>query len=388
MAALLADPPKELWLQRKSAIVAKESDSDETDDAETAEINYIHKIAGFEKQYSAGSEVSTAVTLASTTHSLEELSSEEFLAHQCEEIDAMAELVVFETAMENAIQAAVTNCPFAVTVADPNRPGIPLIAVSNQFEAITGFARSELIGKNCRCLKMEDTGSLQSRMHLRRSCATGASFTGVLTNRRKSGECFLNLLDLRGLTVARNPWTGEELWFLVGIQADVTSVAEEDYHDTGQEHLRQLTEVAWSIREKLLSELTTLTVVGALSTSFKAISAHDVTCQDAWVVLPEPVWKQLLPTSCLSPLETEATLQQAIPLLPADWSKFMPHDRGSEEESTPKFGPSVPQLCVPTAANMEKNVCAAPTWQVITAVVSIGAAVLLGVVHSRKWRAS
>ena len=35
---------------------------------------------------------------------------------------------------------------------------------------------------------------------------SGASFTGVLPNRRKSGELFLNLLDLRG------PAEGDRLW--------------------------------------------------------------------------------------------------------------------------------------------------------------------------------
>jgi hypothetical protein len=96
---------------------------------------------------------------------------------------------------------------------------------------------------------------------LRTSCETGAPFTKVLLNRRKSGDLFLNLLDLRGLTVARKP-SGQDFWLLVGIQADVTGIAEED---VPEDHLAYLHKVATEIRAKLKDQLCEMAVAGSLT---------------------------------------------------------------------------------------------------------------------------
>lgn len=44
---------------------------------------------------------------------------------------------------------------------------------------------------------------IQDLVHLREASVSGAPFTAILPNRKRSGELFLNLLDVRGLTVAR-----------------------------------------------------------------------------------------------------------------------------------------------------------------------------------------
>merc|ERR1712146_87181 len=76
----------------------------------------------------------------------------------------------------------------------------------------------------CRFLNQGCDMSPSDLVQIRRVSQTGEPFTAILPNRKKSGELFLNLLDLRGLSVARNPETGEDLWFLIGVQADVTDV--------------------------------------------------------------------------------------------------------------------------------------------------------------------
>jgi hypothetical protein len=250
---------------------------------------------GLTKQISMGSESTASVISEGSMPWSSELSSPELFSRQCTEIDAKALQVVLESQIKEAVETAAMDCHFCVTVADPRDEDVPLIAVSDQFANITGYSRSELVGKNCRMLQSDcPMMDQQDLWKLRTARMTGAPFTGVLVNRRKTGELFLNLLDLRGLTVARNPLSGKELWFLIGIQADVTNLVEDpdvDHHVPELE--RSLEEVAARIRANLVDELKDFAVSGALMTNFEGHAEVDSGVQqvrDAWCVLPEPTW--------------------------------------------------------------------------------------------------
>lgn len=234
---------------------------------------------------------------ASTTHSLEELSAPEFFEHQCSEIDAMTSRVVRESDIRDAICAAVADGQVCITVGDPRSPDAALIAVSEQFETMTGYRRSEILGKNCRFLSNGCSMDAGDLLKLRLAADSGSPFTGILENRRKSGEFFLNLLDLRGLTVARNPFNGDELWFLIGIQADVTTL-QGAAREVQEAKLDELHDIASSIRAKLADELSALAVSGALMSNFEVTEqgnylqsrvpfAHD---PEVWSLLSSPVW--------------------------------------------------------------------------------------------------
>jgi len=201
---------------------------------------------------------------------------------QCTGHDPDLPSVVNEVAVLKSIKAAVTDCTFMVTIADPRGPDCPLIAVSEEFVNMTGFQRSEILGVNCRFLNQGCDMDPSDLARLRISSATGAPYTAVIPNRKKSGELFLNLLDLRGLSIARNPQTGEDLWFLIGIQADVTDLAEDDFPE---DHLSDLELVSDTIREKLAKELSRM-VVGAM-----ASTATDSTKSEAWQLLSQPHWR-------------------------------------------------------------------------------------------------
>eukprot|EP00930_Biecheleria_cincta_P101564 TRINITY_DN93204_c0_g1_i1.p1 TRINITY_DN93204_c0_g1~~TRINITY_DN93204_c0_g1_i1.p1 ORF type:complete len:362 (+),score=64.84 TRINITY_DN93204_c0_g1_i1:112-1197(+) len=245
---------------------------------------------GFNTQVSSNSD-------ASTTHSLEELSAPEFFEHQCSEIDAMTSRVVRESSIREAICAAVADGQVCITVGDPRSPDAALIAVSEQFETMTGYRRSEILGKNCRFLNTGCSMDAADLLRLRLAADSGAPFTGILENRRKSGEFFLNLLDLRGLTVARNPFNGDELWFLIGIQADVTTL-QGAAREVQEAKLAELHGIASSIRAKLADELSALAVSGALMSNFEVTEegnylqsrvpfAHD---PEVWSLLSSPMW--------------------------------------------------------------------------------------------------
>jgi len=229
---------------------------------------------------------------ASTTHTLEELSSREFFSNHCSEIDTLASRIIDEESIRNAIGSAVADSQFCASVADPRQPDVPLIAVSSKFETITGYGRDEVLGKNCRFLNKNCNPDFEDLIRLRSACESGSSFTGVLINQKKSGELFLNLLDLRGLNVARNPRTGEDLWFLIGIQADITEV---DVPTSREDQLAEMHMVANSIRNRLTDQLSALAVAGALANNNFGICTDPQTPVagqlGAWCLLPIPVWR-------------------------------------------------------------------------------------------------
>lgn len=223
----------------------------------------------FEQQISATSD-------ASTTNSLEELSTPIFFEKQCSHIDVMTSQVLLESSIRKAIKEVVADRQVSVSVADPRSPDAYLIAVSDRFETMTGYSRPEILGQE-----------------LRGAVKTGEPFTGVLENRRKSGELFLNLLDLHGLTVARDVSTGDDLWFLVGIQADVSELSPSKLAKAE----REVHCVANDIREKLADELSALAISGALKFTVSTVSGHlrsnkpEDSDEAIWSLLPTPQWR-------------------------------------------------------------------------------------------------
>lgn len=164
----------------------------------------------------------------------------------------------------SAVSRVVANCRFCVSIADPSQPDVPLVAVSSGFERMSGFAAADILGMNCRFLNHDCPMDTEERSDLRISCRTGRPFSRILQNRRRDGDIFLNLLDLRGLTIARDTETGEDIWYLVGIQSDVTELVSgaadgtSAHRDLVEEatstHLRELQVLAALLREELVVE--------------------------------------------------------------------------------------------------------------------------------------
>jgi hypothetical protein len=123
--------------------------------------------------------------------------------------------------------------------------------VSDAFQQLTGFNRQEIVGRNCRFLNQGALVNTFDNARLKIACKTGAPFVTLLPNRKKNGQLFVNLLDLRGLAVGKSAKSGEPLWYLVGIQADVTDV--EVLPD--QQHVAVLNDVLSRICDCLRLEL-------------------------------------------------------------------------------------------------------------------------------------
>jgi len=239
------------------------------------------ELDGFSKQVSVYSNISRY-------SDPDALLDPEVFSRQCTEIDEMATRLVDQATVEAALRGAIRDCRFCVTVADPQREDCPLIAVSDEFQTMTGYSRDEVVGKNCRFLNRNCYLEPCTFTNLRHACKTGAPFTATILNRKKSGDLFMNLINLQGLVVAKNT-RGDTLWFIVGIQADVTNVCLDDDIDVSDEHNAQLQEVAQIIRERLTSELSTLAVSGSLRAETRG-SASAGQPSPSWWLLPDPMY--------------------------------------------------------------------------------------------------
>lgn len=306
---------------------------------------------GFQVQVSNISAVS-AVSEASDF--LRDSTTSENISRQCTDIDRMVSSAVHEVLVKKALRAAVRDCKFCVTIANPRGSDFPLIAVSEEFETMTGYKRNEILGVNCRFLNQGCDMDPPLIMDLRIASETGASFTGLLPNRKKSGELFLNLLDLRGMTVARHCRTGEDLWFLIGIQADVTELADEE---VPEDHLPELQVLSDGIRASIRKELSEMAVKGStVSGDLPALEAS--LQQRSWRLLEEPEWRpgpplghrrnMKAPDLANSPTTPRVTTSES-PQGPRTEPK-LPASLGAAAASSSSAAPVVVPIAAPPAA--------------------------------------
>mmetsp|Transcript_99974 Transcript_99974/g.215673 ORF Transcript_99974/g.215673 Transcript_99974/m.215673 type:complete len:636 (+) Transcript_99974:1-1908(+) len=120
--------------------------------------------------------------------------------------------------LQQAVVESIRNMECSLTLADIAVPDQPLIGCSDGFEKLTGYTRSEVIGRNCRFLHKGMSFNASLRKRLREAVHTGTEFLGVLPNLRKNGERFQNLFHLAALKLRNRT-------YLLGIQADASHIA-------------------------------------------------------------------------------------------------------------------------------------------------------------------
>ncbi len=107
-----------------------------------------------------------------------------------------------------------------VSIVDATDPTRPLIYVNPAFEAVTGYARDEVIGRNCRFLQGPDADP-DAVAEIRRAIAEERDARVLLRNHRKDGTAFWNELLI---TPIRDD-EGRVTHFL-GLQDDVSERVE------------------------------------------------------------------------------------------------------------------------------------------------------------------
>lgn len=103
----------------------------------------------------------------------------------------------------------------SVVVSNPALPDNPIIYVSDEFEAQTGYPPEEVLGRNCRFLQGPDTDP-HAIEAIRQALQARTTFTIDILNYRKDGTPFMNRLRIRPLFDDRG-----SLQFYVGAQNPV-----------------------------------------------------------------------------------------------------------------------------------------------------------------------
>lgn len=99
------------------------------------------------------------------------------------------------TLLDGVSPAIVEQAKEGILIADMRAPDARIVYVNGAFEAISGYARDEVIGKNCRYLQGSDR--LQPEIGLMREAfAAGQAIRVRLRNYRKDGSLFWNELHL------------------------------------------------------------------------------------------------------------------------------------------------------------------------------------------------
>ena len=105
--------------------------------------------------------------------------------------------------------ALIAGSSLAAVVSDPSQPDNPIISCNDAFLRLTGYAREEIIGRNCRFLQGAETERGQAAI-LRRAIERRQAAMAEFVNYRKDGTAFRNAVMIAPLYGD----DGELRWFI------------------------------------------------------------------------------------------------------------------------------------------------------------------------------
>ncbi|ENO97052.1 PAS/PAC sensor hybrid histidine kinase [Thauera phenylacetica B4P] len=112
---------------------------------------------------------------------------------------------------------ALASIDSGIVITDLTQPDNPIIYVNAAFERITGYAATEVLGRNCRLLGPHERDGA-AIVQLRRAIASRTACSVVLRNLRKDGRAFWNQL---AIAPVGNPDSGEIVHY-VGVITDIS----------------------------------------------------------------------------------------------------------------------------------------------------------------------
>lgn len=106
--------------------------------------------------------------------------------------------------------------PTPMLVADAQRADNPIVWINDAFLQLTGYARHELIGRNCRMLQGPDTDRAEIG-RMRAAIEAAVPYAGEILNYRRDGTAFWN-----GMTINPVRDADGRLVYFFAAQADMT----------------------------------------------------------------------------------------------------------------------------------------------------------------------
>lgn len=130
---------------------------------------------------------------------------------------------------------AMDEAPVGITITDPDREDNPMIYVNEGFEALTGYAKAEAVGRNCRFLQGESTRE-KPVTEMRKAVDKAQPVAVELRNYRKDGSQFWNRVSIAPVRDETGTVTN-----YVGFQEDISERKE---HEQDLELFRKAVENA------------------------------------------------------------------------------------------------------------------------------------------------
>lgn len=114
-----------------------------------------------------------------------------------------------------SVMALIDKSPIASVVSNPRLPDNPIVAVNDAFQALTGYDRDFIIGRNCRFLAGKATEPWLTE-EIRRGVRQRKSVLVEILNYKKDGTPFQN-----AVLVAPLFDEGGELEYFLGSQVEI-----------------------------------------------------------------------------------------------------------------------------------------------------------------------
>lgn len=129
----------------------------------------------------------------------------------------MAERVTQDSFLQK-LKTVFNKSPEGMVISDMTQKDEPIIYCNDTFLNLTGYKRSEVVGRNCRLLQHDDTNQIGLQL-IRAAIKAGESCRVVLRNYTKEGALFYNRLSLFPITD-----TNDTIQYYVGLQDDITTL--------------------------------------------------------------------------------------------------------------------------------------------------------------------
>ncbi len=122
--------------------------------------------------------------------------------------------------------AAIRATRMSMIITDPRRTDNPIVFANDSFLRLTGYAREEVVGRNCRFLQGPETDP-DAVAEIRTAIARGDDVSIDLLNYRKDGSSFWNALYISPVSNDKG-----ELLFFFASQLDVTDRKQSEHRIT------------------------------------------------------------------------------------------------------------------------------------------------------------
>lgn len=111
---------------------------------------------------------------------------------------------------------SINSATNGILIADARQPDMPIVYCNEAFEKITGYAKEDVLGQNCRFLQGQDRNQ-PGLLEIRRALREGIEARAELRNYRKDGTLFWNEFYIAPVKDIRGTVT-----HFIGVQIDIT----------------------------------------------------------------------------------------------------------------------------------------------------------------------